>query len=113
MHLWGHTGFEAPCKLDVPLDLCHCVGSCEGLVLLLVHTHNVACHLEVENIVWLIDHDVKQVKSAAQSLANQVSLADAERTASASRGISVRLVSCRIPEAKACTGHLCQPTQSP
>ena len=65
-----HRGSElrlvGACILQVQLDVGHGVGDVEGLVLALVHRHDVGGDAVVHDVVRLIDHDVHEVEPAAQ-----------------------------------------------
>ena len=54
--------------LQVQLDVGHGVGDVEGLVLALVHSHDVGGDAVIHDVVRLIYHDVQQVEPAAPGL---------------------------------------------
>jgi hypothetical protein len=64
-YLVTHLGSDAACISDVPLHLSHGVWHIEGTFPPLVHLHNVCGNLYVHVIVWLINHDMHQVKPAS------------------------------------------------
>ena len=64
-HLLGELGLPGARKLDVVLDLGHGVGDVEGGIPPHVHAHNVVGHLPVHAHIWLVHHNVQQVKPAA------------------------------------------------
>ena len=64
-YLLIHLGSDGAGISDVPLHLSHGVWHIEGKLPPLVHLHDVCGNLCVHVIVWLVNHDVHQVKPAS------------------------------------------------
>ena len=59
-----HLRLDAPCILDVALNLWHCVWNIEGTLPPLVHLDNVGSNLPVHVSMWLINHNMHHIKPA-------------------------------------------------